>query len=643
MSSPEPPSGTVGSLSIDGFNNFELIGVGGFARVYRARESAFDRDVAIKILSVGIVSADTQRRFERECKAIGALSAHPNIVTVFGAGTSGEGQPYIVMEMMPGGSLTDRLHRYGAFNCEEAVSYGQDLASAIHEAHEAGVLHRDIKPDNVLISRYGRPKLADFGISSIPGGFETRSGNVTATIGYAAPEVIDGKPASPSSDVYSLAATLVAMITGKPMFERCPDESLFALIPRILKDPPPNLTDFGASPALEAALHRALGKAADNRFRHADEFAAALATVPEAAHAGGSGAARPLGSPRMPSQGVQPSGPLPDAPLAEPTTYKPRSAASEEPPAKSRGETGADRPVTGIAASAGRGMVAEPTVLRGSLSGTDAQLGRPAGRFSRKWFVGLAVALLVLAGAGALLAVQRGGHQSHDVMGQRALSPLPPLPIARLQPHCRGFTCSLRYTGEPLAAGERLRWQFGDGHSSVTTSRAINHTYPGAGNYHATLTVLRGSERGRPDQRAVNLKSWTRGVSLRRAHSGSRTLLVRIHAVRNRTCQAAHLLVVRRLGRRWVPVSRGYSTGASGSARITLSSFGIYRVVIARSNLTGGECTAAASNRVELKAVASNTGSGSTAPSTTSVTPSGSTTPAPAHTSPPPKKVPPPL
>ena len=152
-------------LGVEGVENAVLIGQGGFGSVYACYQPAFDRQVAIKILSTPGLNEQVERRFRRECRAVGVLSGHPHIVTVFDSGISQWGRPYIVMEYLSDGSLADRLRKSGAVPWKEALLIGAKIGSALATAHERGVLHRDIKPENILLSGYGEPKLADFGVS----------------------------------------------------------------------------------------------------------------------------------------------------------------------------------------------------------------------------------------------------------------------------------------------------------------------------------------------------------------------------------------------------------------------------------------------------------------------------------------------
>lgn len=183
-----------------------MVGRGGFASVYRARQPAFDRDVAIKVLTQSITD-EARMRFERECVAIGGLSGHPNIVTVYEHGMTPDGSAYIVMEFLDGGSLADRVSRSGPLPWTTVCEIGVKLAGALESAHRRSVLHRDLKPDNVLVSRFDEFKLGDFGIARVTGRDVTAEGFITATPAHAPPEILSGGDPKVASDVYSLAST----------------------------------------------------------------------------------------------------------------------------------------------------------------------------------------------------------------------------------------------------------------------------------------------------------------------------------------------------------------------------------------------------------------------------------------------------
>ncbi|MFQ5557534.1 MAG: serine/threonine-protein kinase, partial [Acidimicrobiales bacterium] len=259
-------------LSIAGLEDVVEIGRGGFATVYRAYQPAFRRTVAVKVLNAGDVDESAQERFRRECQAMGLLSEHPNIVTVLDAGFLDSGRAYMVMPFMPAGSLADKVRRDGPLPWAEASRVAVKLAGALHAAHDSGVIHRDVKPANVLVSEYGETKLADFGIARVSGGSETRSGVVTASLAYAPPEVIEGKRPTVRSDIYSLGATIYDLAAGHPPFQVAAETSVAAILNRILNEDPEDLVSRGVPAAFAEVIAMAMAKDPDHRFDTAAAF-----------------------------------------------------------------------------------------------------------------------------------------------------------------------------------------------------------------------------------------------------------------------------------------------------------------------------------------------------------------------------------
>jgi len=265
------------SSLVPGYSGLTEVGRGGFGIVYRALQLEFNRTVALKILT-GVFDDAARGRFERERAAVGSLSGHPNVVTVYAAGLTTDGRPYIAMEYLPGSSLAERI-RHEPMPWIDAVSAGIKIAGALQRAHDLGVLHRDVKPDNILVSEYGEPKLADFGIARLSGGYETRSGVITATVAHAAPELLEGRRPTPASDVYSLASTIYSLIAGHPPFMTGDDESLASVVARIATQPPPDLRDRDLPDEAFHALERAMRKDPEERTPTAAAFGEELQTA----------------------------------------------------------------------------------------------------------------------------------------------------------------------------------------------------------------------------------------------------------------------------------------------------------------------------------------------------------------------------
>ncbi len=348
-----------GIPSIPGIEGLELIGRGGFAVVYRGRQPAFRRDVAVKVLERSGFDADDRRRFDRECQAMGALSDHPGIVTLHEAGTTSSGQPYLVMAYVRGGTLHDQLVASGPLGWQEVTVAGVTLSGALETAHRAAVLHRDIKPANVLRAEFSY-QLSDFGIARIAGGHETQSGVITASIAHAAPEILDGAQPTARADVYALASTLFEALTGRAAFVRDTDEGLVPLIRRVLTEPPPDLREHGVPDAVAAVVDVAMAKDPADRYESAEAFGLALrgaqavtgmsvtdlAVAPAApgdASSGFTAAGRPPTDATADVTAPPARAPVPAPPAhgeAEPSPPSPRAPVSTPPPAHRRLGTG---------------------------------------------------------------------------------------------------------------------------------------------------------------------------------------------------------------------------------------------------------------------------------------------------------------
>jgi serine/threonine protein kinase len=183
-----------------------LLGAGGMATVYRARDLRLDRAVAVKVLSPNLATDKTvARRFEQEARFLAAVS-HPSIVSVYDVGEAA-GEPFFVMELVEGETLTDRLAHGGPLPPDDAVRVLTDIAEGLLVLHRGGFVHRDVKPQNILLPREGRAKLADFGLVRDGRASDlTAPGTAVGTLAYLAPELLRGEPASPATDVYSICA-----------------------------------------------------------------------------------------------------------------------------------------------------------------------------------------------------------------------------------------------------------------------------------------------------------------------------------------------------------------------------------------------------------------------------------------------------
>lgn len=256
-----------------------VLGRGGMAEVRDGWDTRLSRPVAIKLLYPEL-AADvvTRRRFEDEARAAAALN-HPNIVAVHDSGED-RGTPYIVMERLPGPTLVEEIAA-GPLSADRVRRVLADLLDALTAAHGAGILHRDIKPGNVLITTSGAAKLADFGIAKTDGAAHTRAGMVFGTANYLSPQRITGQPASPSDDLYALAVLGYEALTRRLPFER---DNPVATMRAVLEEPlvPIAVLRPDVDPALIHVLERAMARDPAHRFADAAQMRAALFAVPAA-------------------------------------------------------------------------------------------------------------------------------------------------------------------------------------------------------------------------------------------------------------------------------------------------------------------------------------------------------------------------
>ncbi|MBY8856819.1 protein kinase [Nocardia sp. CA2R105] len=250
-------------LADAGFADAYEIGSGGFGVVFRCTQIELDRTVAVKVLTADL-EQDGKERFVREQRAMGRLTGHPNVVGVLQVGATASGLPYLVMPYYPQGSLDSRIRNDGPLSLRETLRVGVKLAGALETAHSLGILHRDVKPGNILITDYGEPALTDFGIARIADGFRTVTGVIEGSPAFTAPEVLSGEEPSPAADVYGLGATLFAALTGHAAFERRSGEQVVAQFLRITSQPVPNLRESGVdedvSRVIETAMARVPGE-----------------------------------------------------------------------------------------------------------------------------------------------------------------------------------------------------------------------------------------------------------------------------------------------------------------------------------------------------------------------------------------------
>ncbi|MFE0149341.1 protein kinase [Nonomuraea sp. NPDC059007] len=334
-----------------GYRVLDQAGQGGFAIVYRAYQERLDRVVALKVLSVDRVDSKTMRRFQRELQLTGRLTGHPNVVTVFDTGTTRSGKPYIAMDFFENGSLRDRIRNNGPLPLQEVLRSGVKLAGALAAVHEAGVLHGDIKPQNILISRYGEPAIADFGVARVIDTAEVSASTHAFTPLHAAPEVLSGHQHTAATDIYSLGSTLYHLLAGQPAFHSPTDPSIAPLMYRVLSSDPPPINRADVPAVVFSTVLRAMAKDPQQRYGTAREFAERLRQIQAEL---GLPVTDLLGADLGPSPAPRPDSP--SGPQTHPATYPatapadlngPAQAPAYPPASPSPWAPGSTYPVTG--------------------------------------------------------------------------------------------------------------------------------------------------------------------------------------------------------------------------------------------------------------------------------------------------------
>lgn len=374
MSAPEVPGYVIG----------EEIGRGASGAVYRATQTGVGREVALKLVWAPTLDPAALARFERECATIGGLSWHPHVVALHDAGRTDRGVLFMAMELVTGGSLADRVAREGPLPSEEVTRVGLQIGDALQAAHEAGIIHRDVKPENVMIGRRGEALLTDFGIARVSSEATVTGGGYHGTPAYSAPELLRGEPASPRSDIYALGATLHTLATGSAAFAAATDETPLAVVTRVLRSRIPALP-ASADPSLAWAVAAATDPDPARRPSTAAELRAVLA------------AARPAPTTRVPVLPPPPGGPL-----------RPQWQPPPTPPL-GQGPIAPVRPAP--VAPSTHSPAAGPGSRPGPAAATDA-----AGSRRALPLIALAAAVVVALAAGALVLMARGDEPEPDVL-----------------------------------------------------------------------------------------------------------------------------------------------------------------------------------------------------------------------------------
>lgn len=274
-------------VQVDGYENLELVGRGGYATVWRATQVSVGRQVALKVMD-HLDQPDVVKRFEAEISALVEVAGNPSTVHIYDAGRTVDGRPYLALEYVDGGSLGQLVRAEGPLQPAQVAAVGIALCDALAFAHRADVLHRDIKPDNVLIDRSGNPRLADFGIALVSGPSMSATAGAHSfrgTVLFSAPELLDGDPPSTATDIWGIGATLYMLCAGRAPFVVTSEgdaESLVGVIRRTLLEDPAPLPTTVPTP-MSAAIIQCLAKDPSERPSSADDLRDLLVAAVEEA------------------------------------------------------------------------------------------------------------------------------------------------------------------------------------------------------------------------------------------------------------------------------------------------------------------------------------------------------------------------
>jgi serine/threonine-protein kinase len=272
----------IGQVLSGNYRLTDLVGSGGYADVYLARDLRSNTIVAVKILHAHVArDPDIAARFEREAALARRLET-PHIAQILDSSHDATSPPFIVMEFVQGLTVAELIRRHGPFPIPEALHIVDQLLSALGAAHALGIVHRDIKPQNMMVDAGRRLKVLDFGVARVAGaGTMTATGHLLGTPEYMAAEQVDGQPVDHRADLYAAGAVLYQLVSGRPPYIRYADTDLWELIRRVRTEPPPPIKQLRPEtpPAIVAAIERAMAKDPAQRFQSAYEMQQALAAA----------------------------------------------------------------------------------------------------------------------------------------------------------------------------------------------------------------------------------------------------------------------------------------------------------------------------------------------------------------------------
>jgi serine/threonine protein kinase len=492
-----------GAPDISGYQHVRLISAsGGYGDVHLYEETELGRQVAVKVIRETDLSPATVERFMAEANAMAALE-HPNIVRVYGAGRTADGRPYIAMQYCPQPTMDQRAAVQG-LGVAEVLRIGIGIGSAIETAHRAGLLHRDIKPANILTTPWGAPGLTDFGVAArIGAGESSADDDVGVSVPWSPPEMLFTTTAgTPSSDVYSLAATVWHLLVGHSPFE-VPrgDNSRMALMGRIRDLSPPAIGRPDVPESLERLLRHGMAKAPEARPQTMAGFVRSLQAVETELHLPQTQAVYvdPAAAQRSPRAADTATGP--------PTRLRPRPAASAPPsPPEAAGNDSlrtqlrprsTDSDAAPPAATPEMSAQEDRTQLRPKATQVDLPVGRdpaPPARSRRLWTM-IGVALLIVAVVGGYwLTGGRSAAPPPTSVTASSANPdvglddtIPPGPVT-VTGKRSGSSVKFSWDYSAALSSDTYRWEVVGGRSGIVSTPAV--TIPAPAGTRVCLRVI---------------------------------------------------------------------------------------------------------------------------------------------------------
>ncbi|MEM7094759.1 MAG: right-handed parallel beta-helix repeat-containing protein [Actinomycetota bacterium] len=334
-------------LGIPGLGPGNVIGGGGSSTVFAATRTAFGDRVAVKVLKLTVADAISQKQFEREFEALSDLAECDGIVAVLDSGVTERGEPYLILPLF-GGSAQSEIEDHGPMPWPRAARMVIQAAHALSNGHQRNILHRDVKPANLLMTDNDDVFLADFGLAKMTERSVTADSIIGLTPAYAPPEIINGQPASVQSDLYSLGATLVALINGESPYATTEAQSAMAIMRQILDGPPEPTVAIPA--VLQTFIHRACRALPEQRHASAEAFAAELQSIVDANAGGAEGLTRV--TPRADATKVAGSAATPDPDPDSAHEVGPTSTAVSAPEPEAEGARENRTPLIALVAAA---------------------------------------------------------------------------------------------------------------------------------------------------------------------------------------------------------------------------------------------------------------------------------------------------